>query len=98
MKHATPASDRGADASTAAEGSNSPVALSAVATGESAVIVSVDSASAQGRRLLDLGFLPDTAVRVVRRAPLGDPIQFELRGCNFCLRKSEADDIRVIVE
>ena len=46
MKPATPASDRGVDASTAVEGSNSPVALSAVATGESAVSGAVDALSA----------------------------------------------------
>ena len=98
MKPVTPTPDRGIDASPSGEGSSSPLPLSAVAAGESAVIVSVDGKTAPGRRLLDLGFLPGTAVRVVRRAPLGDPIQFELRGCNFCLRKSEADFIRVVVE
>ncbi|MFP8881386.1 MAG: FeoA family protein [Myxococcota bacterium] len=72
--------------------------LSEVAQDQSVVIVSVDSDAAQGRRLLDLGFLPGTAVRMVRRAPLGDPIQFELRGCSLCLRKTEADSIRVLVE
>ncbi len=72
--------------------------LSEIAPGQSVVIVSVDADAPQGRRLQDLGFLPGTAVRVVRRAPLGDPIQFELRGCNLCLRKSEADGIRVLVE
>ena len=81
-----------------ATASSSTLRLSEVAPDRSVVIVSVDSSAAQGRRLLDLGFLPGTGVRVVRRAPLGDPIQFELRGCHFCLRKSEADGIRVVVE
>lgn len=91
-----PASDVGP--STAEVGPSSSVRLSDVAADRSAVIVWVDAGSAQGRRLLDLGFLPGTDIRVIRRAPLGDPIQFALRGCNFCLRKSEADDIRVRVE
>lgn len=48
-----------------------------------------------GRRLADLGFLPGTEVRVVRRAPLGDPTVFELRGFQLCLRRSEAALVRV---
>jgi len=72
--------------------------LSEIQPGQSVVILSVDSDAAQGRRLQDLGFLPGTSVRVVRRAPLGDPIQFELRGSNLCLRRTEADSIRVLVE
>ncbi len=87
-----------ADAAELDAGPSSLLRLSEVVADQSAVIVSVDSDAAQGRRLLDLGFLPGTSIRVVRRAPLGDPIQFELRGCNFCLRKSEADSIRVLVE
>lgn len=78
--------------------SGAPLLLSEVARDQSVVIVSVDADAAQGRRLLDLGFLPGTTVRLVRRAPLGDPIQFELRGCHLCLRKTEADSIRVLAE
>ena len=81
-----------------ADASSSSVSLSELAVNRSAVIVSVDASAAQGRRLLDLGFLPGTGVRVVRRAPMGDPIQFELRGCYLCLRRSEADGIRVVPE
>lgn len=47
------------------------------------------------RRLVDLGFWPGTRVQVVRRAPLGDPIQYALRGFRIALRRSEA--ARVLV-
>ena len=63
--------------------------------GAGARVASVDSAGALGRRLLDLGFVPGTEVRVVRRAPLGDPVEYELRGYRLCLRRSEALRIRV---
>jgi Fe2+ transport system protein FeoA len=43
-----------------------------------------------GRRLLDLGFVPETPIRVLRRAPLGDPTTYELRGTRLCLRRAEA--------
>ena len=54
------------------------VALSTLAAGALAVVTSVDAEGPQGQRLLDLGFLPDTVVEVVRRAPLGDPIAFRV--------------------
>ena len=50
----------------------------------------VDPGSPVSRRLLDLGFVPGTRVRVLRRAPLGDPTVYELRGTQLCLRRSEA--------
>ena len=73
-----------------------PVALADLAPGSSARVESVSEASALGRRLQDLGFVPGTEVRVVRRAPLGDPIEFELRGYRLCLRRTEAREIRVL--
>lgn len=45
------------------------------------------------RRLLDLGFVPGTPVLVVRRAPLGDPLELELRGYRLCVRRTEAERI-----
>lgn len=55
----------------------------------------VDSASPIGRRLLELGFRPGTPLRVIRRAPLGDPTTYELRGSRFCLRRGEAERVAV---
>ena len=56
----------------------------------------VSGTASVGRRLSDLGFLPGTAVRVVRRAPLGDPTVYELRGYQLCLRRAEASRIKVV--
>ena len=63
--------------------------------GDSAIVAGVGSEDAAGRRLLDLGFLPGTPVHAIRRAPLGDPSVYELRGYRLCLRRSEARRIRV---
>lgn len=52
-------------------------------------------ATPASRRLGDLGLLPDTPISVVRRAPLGDPIEYALRGYRLCLRRSEASRIWV---
>jgi ferrous iron transport protein A len=47
------------------------------------------------RRLLDLGFVPGTGLRVLRRAPLGDPIEIELRGYRICLRRAQLAALEV---
>ena len=72
-----------------------PRALSELAVDRPARVVDVDGDPAVARRLRDLGFLPGTAVRLVRRAPLGDPAVYALRGTQFCLRRSEAGAVRV---
>ncbi|PID77147.1 MAG: ferrous iron transport protein A [Deltaproteobacteria bacterium] len=47
------------------------------------------------QRLLDLGFVPSSTIRVVRGAPLGDPIQCKVANYNVTLRKSEASLIEI---
>ena len=74
---------------------NGVVPLAALEPGSQAVVDSVEDDGPIGRRLLDLGFLPRTPIRVLRRAPLGDPVVFELRGTMLCLRRSEASRVRV---
>jgi ferrous iron transport protein A len=49
------------------------------------------------RRLLELGFLPGVPVTVLGAAPMGDPLQIEIRGCRFSLRKAEAEAIAISV-
>lgn len=47
------------------------------------------------RRLLEMGFCNGAAVEVIRRAPLGDPIEFRLRGYCLSLRDEQARHIRI---
>jgi Fe2+ transport system protein FeoA len=63
------------------------VPLASLLPGDCGLVESVDADTPVGRRLADLGFLPRTEVRVVRRAPLGDPIEYELRGYRLCMRR-----------
>lgn len=46
-------------------------------------------------RLLEMGLLPGTLVAVVRRAPLGDPIDLKVRGYHLSIRRSEARAVLV---
>ncbi len=47
-------------------------------------------------RLRDLGFVPDTPLRVVRAAPLGDPVEIEIRGYRVCLRRADVSSLCVV--
>jgi ferrous iron transport protein A len=42
------------------------------------------------RRLLDMGLVKGAEFRLVRRAPLGDPVEIDLRGYRLSLRQDEA--------
>jgi ferrous iron transport protein A len=48
------------------------------------------------RRLLEMGFCCGTDVQVIRRAPLGDPIEFRLRGYYLSLRAEQARNVIVL--
>jgi ferrous iron transport protein A len=50
------------------------------------------------RRLLELGFLPGTEVRMVRNIPIGDVLEVELRNSRVSLRISEARSIGIELE
>ena len=71
------------------------LSLADLEPGAEARVEAVSGESPIAKRLLDLGFVPGTAVRVLRRAPLGDPVEYELRGYRLCLRRSEARRVRV---
>ena len=45
------------------------------------------------RRLFDMGVTPGTVVKLVKLAPLGDPIEVNIRGYELTLRKDEANKI-----
>jgi ferrous iron transport protein A len=76
--------------------SHGAVSLASLRPGAWGRIESVDSSSPVGRRLEDLGFLPRTQIHVLRNAPLGDPVIYELRGYRLCLRRSEANRVMVV--
>jgi len=72
--------------------------LSELDPGEKGVITRVYGTGATRRRILDMGLVKDTEIAVVRRAPLGDPVEFLLKGYNLSLRREEAEKVYVLVE
>jgi ferrous iron transport protein A len=63
--------------------------------GDRAVVTDIDHDASIGRRLLSMGLMPGSHLRVLRRAPLGDPIMVELPGCVVCLRRRDAQSVTV---
>ena len=63
--------------------------------GQSARIISLDFDKLHLHRLAELGFIPGERVRLLRKAPLGDPLHIEIMNYELCLRKEEASSIQV---
>jgi ferrous iron transport protein A len=69
--------------------------LGDVAVGSEAILRRIHLPRGLARRLLELGLLPGTRIRVVRRAPMGDPIELRLRNYSLSIRREEAAHIEV---
>ncbi len=63
--------------------------------GQSAYIQAVGGSGELRRHLLDMGLTPGTEVTLQKIAPMGDPVQIELRGYELTLRLDEAQKITV---
>ena len=63
--------------------------------GQEAVITAVGGEGALRCRLLDMGLIPKTKVRIEKIAPLGDPLELRVRGYSLSLRKEDAGKIEV---
>lgn len=71
--------------------------LALLAPHQPAHVVAVEGRGAVRVRLLELGFLPGTRVEIVKRAPMGDPLEVRVRGFHVSLRRSDAGDVAVEV-
>jgi ferrous iron transport protein A len=63
--------------------------------GESARVARVGGHDEVSRRLLEMGVTPGVELRCLGAAPLGDPLEFELRGYRLSLRRTEAQQIEL---
>ncbi|MDR2962321.1 MAG: ferrous iron transport protein B [Bacteroidales bacterium] len=63
--------------------------------GQTAVITKVKGYGAFRKRITEMGFVQGTRVKAIKRAPLKDPIEYELMGYRVSLRKSEAALIEI---
>jgi len=70
--------------------------LSDLTSGEAAVITKVKGHGAFRKRITEMGFVSGTSVKVIKYAPLLDPIEYEIMGYRVSLRRSEAQLIEVV--
>lgn len=64
--------------------------------GEKAYIQSIKGNEKLAKRLMALGCIEGTEVCLKNKAPLGDPLVINLRGCDFCIRKKDAKNISLL--
>lgn len=69
--------------------------LKDIKIGESCIVVSLGERGPARKRIMEMGITPGVAVKVIKLAPLGDPIEINVRGYELSLRKSEAEKILV---
>lgn len=72
--------------------------LSQLGIGCAGIVARVDGDPELRRRLLEMGFCNGVPVEVVRRAPLGDPIEFRLRGYCLSLRQEQARFVQIATD
>jgi ferrous iron transport protein A len=75
--------------------SPSACALNTLGIGCRGNVISVSGDPDVRRRLLEMGFCNGATVEVIRRAPLGDPIEFRLRGYHLSLRGEQAKHVLI---
>ncbi len=72
------------------------VSLDQLAVGQSARVLGYREKGGCRHQLLAMGLTPGTAFTVRRVAPMGDPIQLDVRGASLCLRRVDA--MMVLIE
>jgi len=72
-----------------------PVPLGELPIGSQALVAEVQGGGKHQRRMLDMGFVPGAGVTVIRRAPLGDLIEYRVKGTAVALRREDADTVLV---
>ena len=72
--------------------------LSDLKIGQVAKVIALHSDNkALRRRLLDMGITKGVDITIKKIAPLGDPVDIELRGYELCIRKDDMKNIDIVV-
>lgn len=69
--------------------------LKEIKVGETVTVVKLHGQGAVKRRIMDMGITRGTEIHVRKVAPLGDPVEVNVRGYELSLRKADADMIEV---
>ena len=71
------------------------LSLNDLLPGDDAIVTEINFTSDDDSYLMELGLMKGTFVRFIKSAPLGDPIEINLRGYNLSIRRSKAKLILV---
>jgi Fe2+ transport system protein FeoA len=71
------------------------LSLANLVPGESGRITGITLPSDLRQRLLEMGLTKGVVCRLIRFAPLGDPLELEVRGYRLSLRKAEAEGVLI---
>jgi ferrous iron transport protein A len=71
------------------------ITLDQLIPGQAATVAKVGGKGPVRRRLMDMGVINGTLIVMVKTSPLGDPVEYKMRGYHLSLRKSEAKMIEV---
>jgi Fe2+ transport system protein FeoA len=71
------------------------VSLAEVSIGSTACVADISGNDPTSLRLLEMGLTPGVQVRVVGAAPLGGPLELELRGYRLSIRRHEAARVSI---
>jgi ferrous iron transport protein A len=72
--------------------------LASLTRGQRATVRAIHGADEVSIRLMEMGLTPGCEVTMLGAAPLGDPLEFELRGYHLSLRKAEAARVEVVAK
>ena len=69
--------------------------LAELKQGQSGKVVQVTGDGAVSQRIMEMGITPGVSIRFIGSAPMGDPLEYEVRGYRLCMRRNEAEQIKV---
>ena len=74
------------------------IPLTQLKIGQKSKVVSLNCTGAVRRHIIDMGITPGAVVIMRKAAPMGDPLEINVRGYELSLRKAEAQEITVETE
>ena len=74
------------------------IQLHLLRAGQRATISHIGGTSALRRRFVEMGIVKGETILIERNAPLGDPVEYFIKGYHLALRKEEAANIEVSLQ
>lgn len=66
--------------------------------GQSGYVRIVNGDGGRRRRIIDMGITPGTEIKIIKAAPMGDPIEIAMRGYSLSLRREDAQRIELLTD